>query len=823
MVARTSRPYYRMSLERPPAVTVALASASALAFEILLIRLLAVVQWHHLAFLVISLALLGYGASGSWIALFPRASREGYDAFFHLSALGLAVSLWCSTQAALKVPFNLLEILWRPSQWGLLALMILLLSIPFFFVGTLIGLCLRRFDRRAHSVYAADLFGAGAGSLAAIGLLYVWTPMKAVNAVVCLAALGALTARIERPSRIGTVSAAAAVAGAALIAFLPESGLPNRLSPYKPLSQALIAPDARVTRELTSPMGWVAVAESPTVPFRIMPGASLLAAVEPPEQKAVFTDAGGPDALTRYEGRRASLAYLDQTTPALAFHLEPRPERVLLPMAGVGETALLAHYHNARQVDALELDPRKIDLIRTIDPGFSGWRFLEATIRYHPAEMRGFLATTSDSYDLILLPPVGAGTGPGTLSLKEDYTLTVEAFRAAIRRLASGGLFSVSWWLRLPPREGLRLADTALSALAAEGEPRPSLSLAVIRSWRTGTLVIRKGGLTGDDVAAIRRFCRDRAFDPVFFPGIAAEEVNRHTVLRSPILHSGVLALAGEERNAFLRHYKFAVGAVSDDRPFFHFFFKWEGFSELMTMGAKGSTVLSEWGYPLVLLALAVALVLSVTLVLLPLAFRQRFPGRLAKGGWREVVYFAGIGVGFITLEIVYIQMGIRLLHHPVVAAAAVLSGFLVFAGLGSRFSQRLAAAAGTGKRPIAYVMAGIALGAVCGITLLGLSPDRFPVDGLLFRVALVLLASAPAAFFMGMPFPLGLARLSRTRPDWIPWAWGINGFASVNGAVLATLLALHMGFFRVFLVSLTLYGVAAWAGAGASGGSKRT
>lgn len=805
--------YYRMVSDRPPFVTVALVSGSALAYEILLMRLLAVVQWHHFAFLVISLALLGYGASGSWIALFPRASREGYDTFFHLSAAGFVVSLWCSTRAAVYVPFNALEIFWSPIQWVLITLVTLFLSIPFFFGGTLVGLTLRRFDRQIPGIYAADLFGAGSGSLAIVGLLFCLNPMEAVTAVVGLAAVATATGRMERPSRVGTYTAATAIAGFGLVLAVSGEDLLRRITPYKPLPQVLEVPDTRVVAERSSPMGWIAVAESPTVPFRLVPGASLLSTEEPPDQLAVFTDGDRPEAITRFAGDPGELAFLDQTTGALAFHLEPSFRRVLLPMAGTGTTALLARYHKSAQIDALELDTRKIELVRETFASFSGWRFLGETTRYHPEEIRGFLAKTSADYDLILFPPMGTGTSPGALALTSDYGLTREALQLCIQKLAPGGCLSLSWWVRLPPRDGLRLVDTVAAALRAEGERDPAKSIAVIRSWKTGTLLVRKGGLAREDIPAIRRFCRERAFDPVFFPGIGTDEVNRRTVLRSPMFYTGVSAILEPEREDFLRRYKFAVKAVGDDRPFFYFFYKWNLFSELTAMGRQGRAVLLEWGYPVLVLAVGIAVLLSAVLILLPLAFTERSFRSFRGGGWRAVVYFAGIGAGFISIEMIYIQMGIRYLHHPAIAAASVLTGFLVFAGLGSKTTAWLSRASLPGPRPEIWAVGGIVAAAAVGFGVATFVFDRLSSVALGFRIVFVVLSVAPVAFFMGMPFPLGLSRLSRRRPDWIPWAWGINGCASVTGAVLAMLLILHLGFSRVMLVAVSLYVVAALAG----------
>ena len=84
-----------------------------------------------------------------------------------------------------------------------------------------------------------------------------------------------------------------------------------------------------------------------------------------------------------------------------------------------------------------------------------------------------------------------------------------------------------------------------------------------------------------------------------------------------------------------------------------------------------------------------------------------------------------------------------------------------------------------------------------------------------LAKMAITLLLIAPLAFCMGMPFPLGLAQIARNNPLLVPWAWGVNGCASLISAILAALLAVHFGFTWVVLFAIVLYLVAAVVGPG--------
>ncbi|MEE8172238.1 MAG: SAM-dependent methyltransferase, partial [Alphaproteobacteria bacterium] len=205
-----------------------------------------------------------------------------------------------------------------------------------------------------------------------------------------------------------------------------------------------------------------------------------------------------------------------------------------------------------------------------------------------------------------------------------------------------------------------------------------------------------------------------------------------------------------------------------------------------------------------------------------------RFAGpgqRSTKSGRAQVfAYFAGLGLGFLFIEIAFIQRFVLFLGHPLYAIAVVLAAFLVFAGLGSGYAERLARLLDA-RLPRLGGMAVIAVGiaALAGIYI-GVLPALLNTllalpEGA--RIALAVLLIAPLAFLMGMPFPLGLARLSREAPGLIPWAWGINSCASVLSAVLATILAIHIGFTAVVGCALVIYMLAAAAFAGGRGGEK--
>jgi hypothetical protein len=530
--------------------------------------------------------------------------------------------------------------------------------------------------------------------------------------------------------------------------------------------------------------------------------------------------------------------------------------------------------HDARTIDAVELDPQVGDLVEHRFAEFSGRPYSAAGVRMHLGEARGFVERSGAHYDLIqvaLLDAFGASAA-GLYALSESYLYTVEALAAYLDHLDAGGLLAITRWINLPPRDALKLFATAIAALERRGVAEPGRQLALVRGFRTVTLLVRNGAFTAAEITALKEFCRARSFDADYFPGIAEGDANRYNVLDPSYFHDGAQALLGRERAAFIERYKYAIAPATDDRPHFFHFFRWATLPELVALKDKGGLPLIEWGYPVLVATLAQAMLASLLLVLLPLALRGRVPeedasrlqtnpaveggfasevrggagsegaGRERTGSertgseragseraksdraaseraggptlWTVATYFTAIGFAFMFVEIAFIQRFVLFLSHPLYAVAVVLCAFLVFAGLGSRYSRRLLRWDGNSFRgPIALPVAAIGFLALFYLAVL---PDAFRVLAPLpdaARIVVAMALIAPLAFAMGMPFPLGVARLAGTAPPLIPWAWGINACASVVAAILATLLAIHLGFSMVVLLAVLLYALAviAW------------
>jgi hypothetical protein len=594
--------------------------------------------------------------------------------------------------------------------------------------------------------------------------------------------------------------------------LLPASWSTLELSPYKGLSQTLLVKDTRIIAQRSSPLGMLSVVESPTIPLRHAPGLSLNASTEPPAQLGVFVDGDGLSVITRYNGDRQTLAHLDQLTSALPYHLRPA-NRVLVLGAGGGADVLQARYHHATNIDAVELNPQFARLVTTDYADFAGHLYQQPGVALHIAEARSFAAGSPGDYDLIqvsLLDSFSASAS-GQFALSENHLYTTEALGIFLQKLAADGFLSITRWMKLPPRDTLKLFATGIDALRASGVDDPGQQLILIRGWQTSTLLVKNGTVSAQDIERVRAFCAARSFDVAWYPGITRGESNRYNRLRNAWFHDAATALLGDTPEGFLDDYKFSLRPASDDQPYFFHFFKWRTLPEVLQLRERGGAALADAGYLVLVATLVQAAIASLLLILLPIWIYQRRINPAQQGVRRSMVigYFFLLGLAFLFIEIAFIQKLLLFLHHPLYAIAVVLSSFLVFSGLGSAWLGRVSP--GNRGSLLSKAITGIVvLGTVYLLALdplldqLAMLPDAIRI---LISVALI----APLAFCMGMPFPLGLGQLADYAPGLIPWAWAINGCASVISAVLATLLAIHLGFATVIAAALAWYALALW------------
>jgi len=795
-------------------LVMSITSASALAYEVLLMRLFSIVQWHHFAYMIISLALLGYGISGVFIALNRQRLKRRFPTVIVTNLLLFAIAMPACFLLAQKVPFNPAEILWDPRQLLYLFAIYLVLTLPFFFAANVIGLSFYQYKENVSFLYAADLLGAGIGSVGIILLLFGLFPEKILTVlllIVILAAIIVSTYAFDRQQLNKTKwNSAFLVIVVIAILFLPNFTT-LQISPYKSQSQLLTMPETRIIDQQSSPLGLITVVESNKLPLRHAPGLSITADIEPPEQLAVFTDSDNMSAITAFDGNTETLDYLDQMTSALPYHLKSLSD-ILILGAGTGSDVLQAHFHNIKHIDAVEMNPQIINLVQEQYSQLAGNIYSSPEVNIHVTEARGYVSVNDKNYDLVSISLMDAfGSVAGLHSMAENYLYTEQAIQQYLQRLNPDGFLSFTRWMKLPPRDMPKLLAMVINVLKQDNIAKPEQQLVVIRSWQTSTLLVKNGSITADEINRIKQFCQDRNFDLVYYPGISEQEVNQFNILQQPFLYQAATQLLGNQQNEFIDAYKFNITPATDDRPYFFQFFKWQTLPEIISLLDSGGLFLLESGYLLLIAALIQALVGSLLLIALPLwLWKYKLGIQAGTHNYKQVlVYFSCLGLAFLFIEIAFIQKFILILHHPLYAITTVLCAFLLAAGAGSYFSKRLSNY--PDKIIIMLPVTMIALLSISySLNFEAINSFLLSQNDIARYLGSVLLI-APLGFFMGMPFPLALTKVAQTMPELIPWAWGINGCASVISAILATLIAMQFGFNVLIMLAVALYLIAAY------------
>ncbi len=790
-------------------------SASVLAYEVALMRIFSITHWHHLAYMVISVALLGFGASGTFLTLFQKSVRKRPQLFFLLFCLVFPVSLITCLSLSQTIPFNLFVLIRDWHQFVYLFLYYLCFFVPFFFGATCIGIAFLTFDKNIPILYGANLLGSGVGALGVIGLLYILSPTSVVRAISLASLIAPILsgARLRRRGLVGAICLSGIVG--VLVAVFP---LRLSISQYKTLSILRGSVGTRILHTESSPLSRIDVVDSPAIKFDPAPGLSFAFQGEIPPVRGIVVDADSVTVMTNIGGNIENARYLDYTTQALPYHLVKNPSVAVLG-AGGGSGVLLGLLHNAKSITAVELDPKIIRLVKEKYKDFCGGIYSLPQVEVVAADGRGFMESSKEDFDIIEVSLMGssAASAAGVYALSEDYLHTVEAFATYRRHLTEDGVLSITNWIQFPPRDNIKAFDTAIAALYGIGMKRGWEShLVFIRSWKTGTILVKRSPFTEGEIEAVRKFCEERSFDVDYYPGIKKEETNRFNILSDPqrpgtpepLYYNACMSLLFDDGGRLYRDYLFNVLPATDDSPYFFHFFRWKSLRPLLKMMGRQW---APWGYVLVIATLVQAALASIMLIVLPLLFLRKKQPAARKA--RRLVYFFCLGIGFMFLEMSFIQKFILFLRHPIYSIVVVISSFLIFSGLGSlyakRFMSRVAQRRARRRTPFTAIVV-ISLVYLVGLWAIFSALSSLSTTG---RILASIVLLAPLAFFMGIPFAFGLQKVSDTSPGLVPWCWGINGCASVLSAVLATTLAMSFGFAVVMIAAIVLYMTAGLVG----------
>jgi hypothetical protein len=787
-------------------VGVFLISASTLLFEINLSRIFSITQFYHFAFLVVSLALFGYGASGTFLAVLPKFGKRNPQNTIAWLAFGISGSIVGSYILTNLIPFDSFNIAWDRRQIGYLMLQFLSLSIPFFFNGIAIGLLLDIYSEKANQVYAINLIGSSLGCISAL----LSPSYFGGEGTVTLSAFLAISASlcIQIPLLKTNLQILFITLPSILLIVWFGLDLGNRISgeginpilnlnvsPYKSISYALQYPGAKIISQKWNSFSRVDIIESSGI--RSLPGISFHYTNPPPPQNGLFIDG---DNLSPIVLPGSDLSFTNYLPLAVAFQIQPRGNTLILNPRG-GLDVLVALNEGKCEITVVEDNVLVVSAASQIYENDRIDVFVEGE--------RSFLRRTQDSFDVILLSlnesyhPVRSGA----YSLGENYRYTVEGIEDALSRLSPGGILVISRWLQVPPSEWLRSFIVTVEALEQMGLSAEE-HLVGFRTFNIGVLLVKATPFTDAEINLIKEFSRERAFDLVIAPGITLEDVNQFSILNEPLYFNAFQGyLTADSREEWLEEYPFEISPTTDDNPFFNHYFKWSQFNEIAIEFGKVWQPFGGAGFFVILILFVISLVLAILIILLPMFISHLFVREgmslrnIPKSTRRTAFFYFGcIGLGYLLIEIPLIQKFILYLGQPAYSFATILFTVLLCSGIGSQNSHKI-----SHRKSIIFLIV------VTFLTLLVL-PFVFKMTigfALEWRLIISVAIISPIGFLMGIPFPKGIAQIRNGTSSLIAWVWGINGAASVISSILAVLLAMSFGFKWVLIMGIAEYSCA--------------
>ncbi len=775
---------------------------ATLVYEVGLTRIFSATMWYHFAFVAISLALFGMTVGALVVFLQPSwfpEDRVG-EQLWHYS-LAFAVSLPLCFILQLSMPF---QPTWGLAGLGSTILTCIVIAVPFCFSGVVVTLALTRFPRRVNRLYAADLLGAGIGCIGFVVLLRWLDGPSTVIAVGALGAISALLFAGGARNRQGLVASAAVVAviggfaalntisnnhGHPLAEIVWTKGtkdVPHDYEHWNSISRIVVDGNARV----------------PSVPAGFGMSSTLPASARV-HQLVMNIDGAAATPLTQYNGNNEDTTFLRYDITNLGQYLV-HDGNVFVVGVGGGRDVLSALQFNQRSVTGLEMNG---DILKTLNGRYGNFTgHLDRNPRVHLVndEARSYLTRTKTKYNMIQISFIDtwAAAAASAYSLTENSLYTTDALKVFFDHLEPNGILEISRWYQIgnltQPYETYRVASLASQALKNEGvtDPRNHVLIyhAPVNGYDTSaaTILIRPHDpFSGSDLTTVAATADRLQFPAVLTPTVSTDPV-----------FAGLVRPAGPNSEA--KRFDANIAPSTDGKPFFF------QMADLQTFfGGQGfrDDVVTRPVLVLAILALVV-IILALLFILAPVLIATR---RQAHRSMSSLyVYFAGIGLGFLIIEVSQLERLSIFLGQPTYSLTVVLFSLLVASGIGSMFAMRfrLRDRFRGVTVPVMVVVVLVVYILLQPILIHWLSGAATPV-----RIAAAIGMLLPIGFFMGMPFSVGMRTATEIRPD-APTAflWGINGATSVCASVVGILLAIFFGITTSFLVGIAAYGVATLA-----------
>jgi SAM-dependent methyltransferase len=763
---------------------------ATLLLEVLDARLLSVLTWYHLSFLAVSLAMLGMAAGAVFVFVHPAWFSGGAaPRSLTRATMAFALAVPAAHVVNLSMPFLPVANGTAMEIFSITASTVAL-AVPFVCSGVAVTVALTRLGGSIGLLYGCDLAGAAAGCLLVVPLLDRANVSSAILAAGAAAAIAAIcfqrAAGRRRP--IGAALAAAGLLAAAAVNAGPYEALQII---YPKNRQLWLLNSLNVETHWNSHSYVLVQRPAEEQAFMWGPGIGAEAFRRRIAWLAIDGEAGTP--ITEWDGRRESLDWVSYDVTALPYAL--RQGDVAVIGVGGGRDVLSAIWGRSRSIVGIDVNRTMIDLLEGTHRTFAGIADRPEVTLVH-ADGRAYLTRSDARYDVIQMSLVDtwAATGAGAFSLSENGLYTTDAWRVFLGRLKPGGVLSVSRWF--DPHnvsETSRLVSLGIAALVDRGLARPADHLVLAARGRVATLMISVDPFTAPDRLALEAIAARRGFDLRLAPWRPADG----TTLLGRISASGTRAELARAAADPLYDYT----PPSDARPYYFNMLRPRALlspGALSRQGALGGNLQATL---LLVTLLGVAGALVALIVLWPLASAGRPPLPLAAFA-QAMAYFAGIGSGYMLVQIGLLQRFAVYIGHPTYTLAIVLFSMLLFTGAGSVLSERLRVPDG---RAFRFVPAAVAATLVVTAAALPAVLAGTVTSGLAARTGWVLLFAAPISLAAGMCFPIGV----RTVPAaaLVPWAWGVNGAFSVLASIAAVAISLWLGIDTNFWIAAGIYG----------------
>lgn len=762
-----------------------LFSAALLSIELNFTKFFSIVMWYHFGFLIVSTAMLGFSAAGIYLSLKQNSTKLSLYPLIVTSAIFSAVSYILMTRVYLfdftahSIPARIAEIL----------IMVVLLFIPFFFIGLVISWVMTNRKEKIGLYYGANLIGSAVGAPLFILIFNSFNGQIAAVINILLMLLSALFL-IDTGKR--------AVLWCSLFAALFISSFFPVLFPMEPPKDKILGLVHDRANDVVY-TGWSSLSK---VDFVKDPDRSIYPEVgmwgindrykaehgKFPERMAIVIDSWAYTNLMKYP---QDLGFYDYLPTTFVYHLGNTFKRSLHIGAGGGMDLLAAKYYGVKDITGIEINPVIVSAVRNQFKDYSGGIYSGAIpeISIVTDEGRHFVEQSAAPFDVIQLSGVDtfSSTQAGAFALSENNLYTTEAFKSYFNKLTPNGMFTMTGWFS-PDSQGrfrycLKLLNIAKESMVQAGM-NPDISLMFFVAKQYTLLTIKKGAFTQAEIEAGKAYINQNGFSALIIPG---EKLSERSYFEK-FLRSDM-----ETYKKLLDDYPYNVSAPTDDKPFY---FELRKFKTSF-MDTPGVVVpLSVFsGQTILFIVLFELIILGFFLLLIPLRILSKRETVKLKPG--SLIYFSLIGFAFMLVEIVLSQKLVLYLGHPTYSLSIVLFSMLLFSGLGSVVSEKIFQGRRVFILPVIMLLEIIFVTPILGATLSA---------SLAFRVAVTLLFIGPLAFLMGMPFPSWLRTVKNAE---VPFLWGINGFFSVIGSVLAVIISINLGFTFVFYIALAAYTVA--------------